>query len=101
MKKRFTSLLLALLLLFSLSATTFAMATPPTEAMTESESPRADEIIAYYRVNNNGLLEMRRWNATRGYWIDDDWFVIGTPTPSIANWLVVEIDGTHALIAPN
>lgn len=34
--------------------------------------PLADEIITKVRVNN-GKLQYRRWNATRGYWVDPDW----------------------------
>lgn len=34
--------------------------------------PYADEIETKWRVNGN-LLQYRRWNATRGYWVDPHW----------------------------
>ncbi len=37
---------------------------------------RADEIVTYYRRYNN-WLQMRRWNATRAYWVDPVWTTIG------------------------
>lgn len=33
---------------------------------------RADVIVIKYRTNN-GVLQYRRWNETRGYWVDPDW----------------------------
>lgn len=36
------------------------------------ESNRADVIVTKYRVYN-GVLQYRRWNDTRGYWVDPDW----------------------------
>ena len=95
MNKKLLSLLLVTLIIFTMGTTAFAAPVTPTE----SNSPRADEIIAYYRNNADGYLEMRRWNATRGYWIED-WFIVGSPTDTV-NWLVVEIDGTDVLLAPN
>ena len=35
-------------------------------------SPHADEIITRFRIHNN-ILQYRRWNATKGYWVDPDW----------------------------
>ena len=37
--------------------------------------PRADNITTYYRTYN-GKLQKRRWNVTRGYWVDADWITI-------------------------
>lgn len=34
--------------------------------------PYADEIEKKWRVNR-GVLQYRRWNATRGYWVDPEW----------------------------
>ncbi len=34
--------------------------------------PYADEIETKWRINR-GVLQYRRWNATRGYWVDPDW----------------------------
>lgn len=32
----------------------------------------ADSIVKKYRVHN-GQLQYRRWNETRGYWVDSEW----------------------------
>lgn len=34
--------------------------------------PYADEIETKWRVSL-GRLQYRRWNATRGYWVDPEW----------------------------
>lgn len=37
-------------------------------------SVNTSDIIEYkYRVNAEGKLQYRRWNATKGYWIDATW----------------------------
>ena len=44
------------------------------EMTTENEGivPYADVIVRKYRVIN-GVTQYRRWNATKGYWVDSDW----------------------------
>lgn len=43
----------------------------------ENVEPRAaDHIEVYYRCNN-GHLEYRRWNSTKGYWVDPYWIRLG------------------------
>ncbi len=34
--------------------------------------PHADKIVKKYRYNNN-VLQYRRWNETKGCWVDPDW----------------------------
>lgn len=41
-------------------------------AVDSTVSPRADQIITKFRVYND-ILQYRRWNATKGYWVDPDW----------------------------
>lgn len=36
------------------------------------ETQSSDHIEYYYRIYN-GVLQFRRWNATKGYWIDATW----------------------------
>lgn len=36
---------------------------------------RADVIVKKYRVSN-GVLQYRRWNETRGYWVDKKWITM-------------------------
>lgn len=35
-------------------------------------APRADVIVRKYRKYND-VLQYRRWNETRGYWVDPEW----------------------------
>ena len=35
--------------------------------------PRADVIRWIYRELSDGTIQKRRWNATKGYWVDPDW----------------------------
>ena len=39
--------------------------------------PYADVIVTKYRAYQ-GLFQKRRWNETRGYWVDPEWITIGT-----------------------
>ena len=36
-------------------------------------APCADEIVMKFRIINGKKLQYRRWNQTRGYWVDKDW----------------------------
>ena len=74
MKKRMCVLMLALSL-GSLSMTTGAnemTVAQETEVTQDVEGRIADEIIMKYRTLN-GHLQCRRWNATKGYWVDPYW----------------------------
>lgn len=74
MKRKLLAIILSVMMVLSLS--TVAGATSIQSEGNSSENgvitPYADEIIYYYRVNN-GVLQYRRWNATRGYWVDANW----------------------------
>ena len=48
-------------------------------ASAEQMEPRADIIETVYRVTPDGRLQYRRWNSTRGYWVDPDWLYVPTP----------------------
>ncbi|MBR5799715.1 MAG: hypothetical protein IKY23_06595 [Lachnospiraceae bacterium] len=41
----------------------------------ESGYTRGDVIVTKYRVHN-GYYQYRHWNATQGYWVEDDWITI-------------------------
>ena len=45
---------------------------PETSASESVVEPRADVIVYKYRVYN-GVPQYRRWNETRGYWVDPYW----------------------------
>lgn len=80
--KRFISLLLALMMCFSVSAAAFA-----DEHVTEEEAglvatsddsgepTRAEETCWYFRTVN-GIRQMRLWSLTYGKWLTD-WIDIG------------------------
>lgn len=45
----------------------------PNSSSSESEIvPYADIIVYEYRIYN-GVQQYRRWNQTRGYWVDPYW----------------------------
>lgn len=35
--------------------------------------PRADVVYWIFRTLADGTIQKRRWNATRGYWVDPHW----------------------------
>lgn len=37
--------------------------------------PKADVIVTKYR-DYHGVLQYRRWNETRGYWVDKEWITM-------------------------
>lgn len=43
-----------------------------TMSTNTSIKPRADVIVTKFRVLD-GVIQYRRWNKTRGVWVDDDW----------------------------
>lgn len=71
--------------MFMLSLVTFVPMVPEAKAAEVSSTaevtvtmengsimPQADVIEVKYRVHD-GRLQYRRWNATRGYWVDSTW----------------------------
>ena len=36
-------------------------------------APCADEIVTKFRLYKKTKLQYRRWNQTRGYWVDKHW----------------------------
>lgn len=36
-------------------------------------APCADEIVTKFRLVDGKKLQYRRWNQTRGYWVDKKW----------------------------
>ena len=47
-----------------------------SEETIEMIVPCADSIVYKYRVYN-GKRQYRRWNETRGYWVDSSWITLG------------------------
>lgn len=75
-KKFLTHVLCAVIVLTSLTSTAFAaqvqMQPSTPTAVNTSIQPRADQITTEYRIHN-GVLQYRRWNATKGVWVDPYW----------------------------
>lgn len=69
----------AIIMICAVGITASAQATadnaPPTGSPDSISMTRADIIETYLR-EYNGMLQKRRWNATRGYWLDADWVTI-------------------------
>lgn len=66
-------ILLIILLLAALSLPQESYAAETNSFSVEGEiSPCADIIQTKYRSYNN-KLQYRRWNQTKGYWVDPDW----------------------------
>lgn len=76
MKKYFTKLVFGLAVLFTalsiIPAFPSIVQTPVTVEAATIE-PRADVIYWRFRTLEDGTIQKRRWNATRGYWVDPYW----------------------------
>lgn len=76
MKKRLLCALGAAAIMATAVPTAFAANIPQAPAPQSSKestiSPYADIIEYKYRIEN-GKHQYRRWNRTRGYWVDPDW----------------------------
>ena len=43
----------------------------------ENSSTYTKDVIEYiYRYTDDGILQYRRWNATKGVWVDPAWITI-------------------------
>ena len=70
--KKIVSTLLAVILCFNISCTTFAFADCADQVPenTEESVTRAEEVMWYYR-EINGVWEKRLWSITYGVWLTD------------------------------
>ena len=81
--KKLISLLLALVLCLSLMSGIAALAEGPSDdakpgfSTSDPSNPmRPEETEWYYRQTSDGLLQMRLWSITYGYW-KTDWITYG------------------------
>ena len=80
--KKIVSLILALTMCLSFSATALAEITDspeddiPSAAVIPEDHPNAEETKWYYRIVDNSIVQRRLWSITYGYW-KTDWITIG------------------------
>lgn len=79
MKKKFLIAVAICASLFVVASTVSVSAAevePEVQVQSEKSNigvaPCADEIVTKFRMLN-GHLQYRRWNQTRGYWVDKKW----------------------------
>ena len=65
------------MLLSAMPATIPAMLQTPTAVEAAEIEPRADVVYWVYRELSDGTIQRRRWNETRGYWVDPHWITVG------------------------
>lgn len=58
--------------------------------------PRADVIVWKYR-KYNGLIQMRRWNETKGVWVDPEWITVSVRIAAYQAILEL-LDGTEGTL---
>lgn len=73
MKKIIISAMAASMAFSVMPATIPALLQMPVAVEAAEIEPRADVIYWRYRTLSDGTIQKRRWNATRGYWVDPDW----------------------------
>lgn len=73
MKKKIMMFVFSALLI--LSPTSSVRAKITNDFVQSISVQRADVIVKKYRVFN-GVLQYRRWNETRGYWVDKKWITL-------------------------
>jgi|GEM_PF-1161171 len=83
MKKKIIFVFTLTMLLFTIKNTAYAYQDSNFDVITsnlsvqENEiSPRVSDVIVYKYRLNKGILQYRRWNATRGYWVDRIWIKV-------------------------
>ena len=75
--KRLTIGVMAATMAFSaMPAAIPAMIQTPAAVEAAEIEPRADVIYWRFRTLSDGTVQKRRWNETRGYWVDPDWIDI-------------------------
>lgn len=76
-KKSLISIIITLSLVLSLFCSIPAIAAESSHATASTENsiiePYSDIIVKRYRMTTNGVLQYRRWNETKKYWVDPYW----------------------------
>lgn len=77
MRKFLFGTLIATMMLSAMPASIPAMLQMPTAVEAAEIEPRADVIYWRFRTLSDGTIQKRRWNETRGYWVDPEWIYAG------------------------
>lgn len=73
MKRLVIGVMAATMAFSAMPAAIPAMIQTPAAVEAAEIEPRADVVYWIYRTLSDGTIQKRRWNATRGYWVDPDW----------------------------
>lgn len=76
MKSLAIGVMAATMMFSAMPATIPTMIQAPAAVEAAEIEPRADVVYWVYRVLSDGTVQKRRWNATRGYWVDDYWITV-------------------------
>lgn len=76
MKRLAIGMIAAIMMFSAMPATIPAMLQMPTAVEAAEIEPRADVVYWIFRKLSDGTIQKRRWNETRGYWVDPDWIDI-------------------------
>ena len=72
--KRLAIGVIAVSMMFSaMTASIPTLVQMPTAVEAAEVEPRADVVYWVFRKLSDGTVQKRRWNETRGYWVDDHW----------------------------
>lgn len=73
MKKLAIGVMAATMAFSAMPAAIPAMIQMPAAVEAAEIEPKADVVYWRYRVLSDGTIQKRRWNETRGYWVDPHW----------------------------
>lgn len=76
MKRIVIGVLAATMAFSAMPATIPALLQMPAVVKAAEIEPRADVVYWIYRTLADGTMQKRRWNATRGYWVDPHWITV-------------------------
>lgn len=76
MKRMFVGVIAATIAFSAMPATIPAMLQMPVALEAAEIEPRADVVYWIYRTLSDGTIQKRRWNETRGYWVDPHWITV-------------------------
>lgn len=76
MKRLVIGVMIATMVFSAMPAAIPAMIQAPVAVEAAEIQPRADVVYWVYRVLSDGTVQKRRWNETRGYWVDEHWITV-------------------------